>query len=160
MLSRLKKIFDVSHTQQDTTPDHDHRLKLATAALMIEMMHQDAHIKPEEIATVKGVLVQKFMLDEAETHELYASAEQELKQSTDYHQFTHLIARNYSVEEKTRVIEYLWMVALADHHLDKYEEHMVRRIADLIHLPHRYFIATKHRALEQQGRGSPQHKNS
>lgn len=149
MLSRLLSLFEPRHSSQDSPSDRDHRLKLATAALLIEMTHQDSHTRAAETASVKTILLQKFQLDEAETHELYAMAEQELRQATDYHQFTHLIARNYTIEEKSRVIEYLWMVALSDNHLDKYEEHMVRRIADLIHLPHSEFIAAKHRVLEQ-----------
>ena len=43
-------------------------------------------------------------------------------------------------------MELLWDVAYADGRLHKYEEHLVRRIADLIHVPHRTFIRAKHKA--------------
>jgi uncharacterized tellurite resistance protein B-like protein len=49
------------------------------------------------------------------------------------------------------VIEYLWEVAYADNQLDKYEEHFVRKIADLLHVAHKDFMASKHRVLDRRG---------
>ena len=62
-----------------------------------------------------------------------------------------LINRHFSQEEKNHIVELLWEVAYADGELDKYEEHLVRKLADLIYVPHRSFIRAKHRAKARLG---------
>lgn len=122
-----------------------HQLNLAAAALLIEMVLQDDHVDIAEVAQVKKILLSQFDLSEAETESLYALAKEEKHQATDYHQFTKLIASHYTQPQKIQLIESLWRVAYADKVLDKYEEHMVRRISDLIHVSHKDFIQAKHR---------------
>lgn len=144
MLQAIKHFFEqnISLAQTD---DIDHQLKLATAALLIEMMQQDARIHESEQKAVREVLQNNFNLTDKETLQLCELARQELDNAVDSHQFTSLIARNYSQAEKKRIIEYLWQVAYADDHLDPLEEHMVRHIAELIYVPHRDFIRIKHK---------------
>ena len=43
----------------------------------------------------------------------------------------------------------LWQVALADDYLDKYEESIIRKISDLIHLRHSEYIQCKSNARNQ-----------
>jgi uncharacterized tellurite resistance protein B-like protein len=144
MLQAIKQFFEqnISLAQTD---DIDHQLKLATAALLIEMMQQDARIHEGEQNAVREVLQNNFNLTDNETLQLCELAKQELDNAVGSHQFTSLIARNYPQAEKIRIIEYLWRVAYADNHLDPLEEHMVRQIAELIYVPHRDFIRTKHK---------------
>ncbi len=122
-----------------------HQLNLAAAALLIEMMLQDDHVDKKEIVTVKKLLIDQFSLSEAEAESLYALAEEEKNQATDYHQFTKLIAKHYTQPQKIQLIESLWRVAFSDQVLDKYEEHMVRRISDLIYVSHKDFVQARHR---------------
>ena len=83
---------------------------------------------------------------QADTEELIRLAEEETKQATDYYQFTSLINKGFSQEEKIQVVELMWQVAYADGHMDKYEDHLVRKLANLMHVSHKDFIAAKHRA--------------
>jgi uncharacterized tellurite resistance protein B-like protein len=78
--------------------------------------------------------------------ELIALAEQEAAEATSLYQFTHLIDKGFSHEQKARVVELLWQVAFADGHLEAREEAVVRRVADLIHVPHKTYVAAKIRA--------------
>ena len=123
-----------------------HQLNLAAAALLIEMILQDDHVDKAEVAQVKKILLSQFDLSAAEMESLYALAEEEKHLATDYHQFTKLVASHYTQPQKIQLIESLWRVAYADKVLDKYEEHMVRRISDLIHVSHKDFMQAKHRA--------------
>lgn len=145
MLAGIRSFFEKNFSAIAETADSNHRLKLATAALLIEMMQQDDESHDSEHQAIIKALKQKFDLSDTETAELIAMAHEEARLATDYHQFTSLIAREFSQSQKIRVIEYLWMVAYADGHLDAYEEHMVRRIADLIYVSHGDFIQAKHR---------------
>jgi uncharacterized tellurite resistance protein B-like protein len=151
MLNNIKSFFEKNFMPTDGVPDNDHQLKLATAALLIEMMMQDDEVHDAERKAVQRALEDKFQLSASETSDLYKLAEQEVKASTDYHQFTSLMAQYFTQPQKVKVIEYLWLVAYADKHLDRYEEHMVRRIADLIHVSHKDFIQTKHLVKQQLG---------
>ena len=101
-----------------------------------------------EDAKVQATVRKRFGLTAAQADELLRLAEVEVRQATDYYQFTSLINRNFTPAQKEHMIELLWQVAYADGALDRYEEHLVRKIADLIHVPHRIFIATKIRARE------------
>ena len=145
MLAGIKTFFESHFSDSETLNTDEHQLKLATASLFIEMIFQDHKVSEDEKSTVQKILQEKFELSSVETKQLYELAEEEVKQATDYHQFTNLIAKNFDQPQKIKVIEYLWMIAYSDYHLDKYEEHMVRRIADLIYVSHKDFMQAKHR---------------
>ena len=119
---------------------------MATAALLIEMSFQDERVDELEVASVKASIIKNLNLSEDEAEKLYVLAEEAKNKATDYHQFTKLIAENFTQSKKVELIEALWRVAFADKTLDKYEENMVRRISDLIHVSHKDFIRAKHRA--------------
>lgn len=148
MLTTIKKYFD-QHLSTQPGEDLEHQLKLATAALLVEMMQQDEHEHENEKQAIRAALQSKFALSESETEDLYQLARQEVAEATDYFQFTNLIARNFSQQQKIKVIEFLWTIAYADNSLDAYEEHMVRRIADLIYVSHKDFMQTKHKVQQK-----------
>jgi len=150
MLKAIKMFFEQNISIELAVDNQEHHLKLATAALLLEMMHQDEQVLETEQQAVRQALKENFALSDEESTELCHLAQQELKNATDYYQFTKLIAEHFSQQQKIKVIELLWQVAYADNHLDAYEEHMVRRIADLIYVPHQDFIQTKLRVQNQQ----------
>jgi uncharacterized tellurite resistance protein B-like protein len=92
---------------------------------------------------MRRALQRRFSLSSAETEELAKLAEQEAGDAVSLYQFTALINRHFAASDKVRVIEMLWQVAYADGKLDRYEEALVRKIAELIHVPHRDFIQAK-----------------
>lgn len=150
MLDVIKQFFN-NNISPGTEADIDHQLKLATAALFVEMMQQDGKKTPEEEAAVKEVLQAKFALSNDETDTLFELAHEEARQAVDFYQFTSLIHQHFPMEKKIRILEYLWLIAYSDNHLDAHEEYMIRKIADLLYVPHQDFIKAKHKVLEQQG---------
>jgi len=85
-----------------------------------------------------------FSLSNQEENSLISLATQEKKQATDYFQFTSLINKEFTMEQKIKLIKTLWQIAYTDGELDMYEEHIVRKMADLLHVSHMEFIKTKH----------------
>ncbi|MDH5408805.1 MAG: TerB family tellurite resistance protein [Gammaproteobacteria bacterium] len=144
MLRAIQKFFE-QNISTDQPDDLEHKLKLATGALLIEMMQQDHQVQYEEKQQIKAVLIQEFSLISSEADSLFELAEAEAKEATDLYQFTSLINQHYTQEQKIKVVEYLWRIAYADQHLDAHEEHILRRIADLIYVSHKDFIQTKHK---------------
>lgn len=143
---RVIQDFFRSHIESGEDGAHDqHRLQLATAALLYEMLRADYDEHPEELVALERALKKTFSLDRDETRQLAKLAKREVAESVSLYQFTGLINRHFSPREKIRVVEMLWQVAFADGRLDRYEEALVRKIADLIHVPHRDFIRARHR---------------
>jgi uncharacterized tellurite resistance protein B-like protein len=146
MLNRIKQFFDQHLAAEPMARDQEHALKLAIGALLLEMTHADSESWPQECAAVRRAVQAGFDLGEGAANELIELAEAERTQSIDYFQFTSLINASYTPQEKVQLVETLWRIAYADAELHKYEEHFVRRIADLLYVPHSAFIAAKHRA--------------
>jgi len=95
---------------------------------------------------VTSVLRTRFGLTAKELDTLLRFATEEARQAADYYQFTSLINRHFSAEQKIGVIENLWQVAFADGRLDAHENHFMRKIADLLYIPHADYVAAKQRA--------------
>ena len=151
MLNAIRQFFEnnlLAAAKPGSGNSDEHALQLATAALLFEMMRMDEHVKEDERQVIFDELSRRFQLDKKETEELLQLAEEEARDATDYHQFTSLINQHFSPEQKLKVIELLWQVAFADGHLDSHEEHLVRKLSELLYVPHREFIAAKHRIIK------------
>jgi uncharacterized tellurite resistance protein B-like protein len=148
MILRVKQFFESRLLISTTTSqdDIDHKLKLGCAVLMVEMVHADGETHDNEEQKIRQTLQQQFDLSDIETEELLAIAHDEKNSAADYYQFTSLINQHYSQEQKIFLVEQLWEIAYADNKLDKFEEHLVRTLAELLHVPHRHFMQSKHRA--------------
>jgi len=107
------------------------------------MMRADSDIHEDEKITIIKSIRSKFGLTDEEINALMKLARDRIWESTGYYEFTSLINKGFSPEQKIKVIEHLWEVAYADSILDKHEEYMVRKIADLIYVPHKDFIDAK-----------------
>jgi uncharacterized tellurite resistance protein B-like protein len=149
MLSALKAFFD-QHLASEQK-DEALRVRLACAALLTEVARLDEGVSEAERARVIDSIQARFALPQAEAAELERLGREEARQATDYFQFTSLINRSFSAAQKIELIEHLWQVAYADARLNKYEEHLVRKVADLLYVSHAHFITAKHRARDAVG---------
>ena len=126
----------------------EHELHLACAALMLEMIRVDDVIQENEQTKLLSIINKQCSLSKLEADELIDLARDKMHNSTDYYQFTSLINKHYTQEQKRHLIKNLWDLALADNVIDKYEEHLVRNLAELLHVPHSAFMQLKHKAQE------------
>lgn len=131
--------------------DPAHALKLAVAALLVEVLRADYEVGTEERLQVVASTSRLLGLGEDESAALVAEAERHIDRSHDLYQFTSQVNRAFGDAEKLQLLEALWRVARADATVHKYEEHLIRRIADLLHMPHSGFITAKLRASAESG---------
>jgi len=144
MLTGIKRFFEENFlVSEPSEADKEHALQLATTALLVEMMRMDDHFHDAEQAALLETVKSKFSLSQQETEALIELASAELKESTDYYQFTSLINQHFEYSQKLEIIDALWMVAFADNELDMDEEYLVRKISELIYVSHPDFIASK-----------------
>ncbi|MAM70774.1 MAG: hypothetical protein CMP91_06505 [Gammaproteobacteria bacterium] len=146
MLQGINSFFDKYLKPADETLSEEQRvdtLHLACAALMIELCKSDQEIDESETQKISSILQDRFNLQEEMLDELFTLAQQEAEEATSLYQFTSLIHEAYDYEDKIMLIKNMWEVAYADGNLDRYEEHLIRRVAELLYVSHSDFIKTK-----------------
>ena len=144
MINKIKEFFN---KKTEEAEDNSHSvLNIATAALLIEVMTIDGNMDQEEMDSVKSNLSIILELSDDEIQELIDLSQEEVSDATSLYQFTKEINANFELQQKLDLMTALWQVALADDYLDKYEESILRKIADLIHLRHSEYIECKSRA--------------
>ncbi len=148
MLKAIKQFFDEFLVLEEKEERAQHALEIATAALLLETARADFNLEDEELEKIAQILRGFFDLDIEQSDVLIELAQQQAEQATCYYEFTTLINNNYSPAQKVQIVEMMWRVAYADRYLEKYEEALVRKIADLLYVPHTDFIAAKLRVLE------------
>lgn len=141
MIGALKALFEIP--ARETEEALRHRLQLASAALLIETARADFTQDGEEEAAMAQLLHDSLELPMAEVQELMRKANAKADAATSLYEFTRLINDHYIEEEKLELIRHMWVVAWADGNLDKYEEHLIRRVAELIYVSHQDFIRLK-----------------
>lgn len=148
MLASLRNFFEqrIAERPDESQAAADERARLAAAALLVEVVRSDEHVSPEERDALLEAVRRKFGIDHDAAQQLIALAEVEAREAHDYYQFTSKINASFPAERKLRLIDELWRIAYADDAVHRHEEHLIRRVADLLHLPHLAFINSKLRA--------------
>jgi uncharacterized tellurite resistance protein B-like protein len=147
MLKALGEVFGRAFgDQRDADPkEREHGLHLATALLLIEVARADYKQDSAEDEAIFDLLARHLDLDESDLELLIAEAQAEADHSASLQQFTRLLHEELSIEEKHQVIEMLWRVALADDHLDKHEDHLIRKIGGLLYVSHSDLIRIRNK---------------
>ena len=151
MIKKLLSTLDAAfRPDQGDTPHGEHELRLAAAVLMIEVMRADHHLAPEEETSLVQLIRRHFDLGDDEARDLIAIAQGEADNAVSLHGFTRQLTDSLDVNEREHIVELLWELAYADEHIDRYEEHLVRQIAEWLDVPHSSFIRARHRAARRQ----------
>ncbi|TRX54049.1 TerB family tellurite resistance protein [Thalassomonas sp. M1454] len=147
MISRIR-VF-IKNLQQENVVGNVLSIEIATAVLLFEVMRADQENSETEISKVIELLQKQFKLNKNEVLEILAAAEDESFHANDFYRFTNTINNQFPLEERIKIVESLWLVAYADGVLDAIEEHIIRRIADLLHLRHSEYIQCKLKIQKQ-----------
>ncbi len=147
MLKHWRELFGtVQSAVSGSAAQENHRLQLATAVLLIEIMQSDSGASEIEVATVERLLRERFDLTAEELAPLMSLARSRQEAAHDLHAFTSQLHAAFDAAEKQRILEMFWQVAYADGKLDDHEHHLMRKLGDLLHVGHATFIGTKLRA--------------
>lgn len=146
MIKSIKSFFEknlANSTEEETRAAIVSKTELSCAALMIEVMNSDHELDEREAEEFVRVLQQSLHIKPEDLGELVELAKAEAKQATSLYEFTKLINNNYDYAQKLLLIENMWRIAFSDEKLDKYEDHLIRKISELIYVSHRDFIKSK-----------------
>ena len=156
MVDLIKRFFS-KKKGHDTIGDDNgatHDIRVAVCALFIEMANIDGKFSESEKGKIISILNDEYQLPKEYTDELMEGSLEELKGSIDLWQFTNRINRNYSIDEKIQIIEMIWKIAYSDGCLDKHEDYLVHKLANLLHLSHNQLIDTKLRVAKKNNPSS------
>jgi len=142
MLSKLVNWFE-EMTRQDEQAGRENSHEVATAVLLYELMRADGDFSAEEQSAYEHILRTRFTLDDTQLTELLDLTKDKAAQAVDFSQFTRVINDTCTPEQRRGIIDGLWKIAYADDVLDPEEEHMIRRVADLLYVSHSQFIQSK-----------------
>lgn len=148
MLRALVEIFVRYSGAPPAQTSREQEIRLATALLLIEVARADYDVKWTEQQTVQGLLRDHFGLSPAELEMLVAEAEAAADFHVSLQTFTRQLSEELSLQERCRIIDLLWRVALADDELSRHEDALVRKIADLLYVPHRELIRIRNAVRE------------
>ena len=148
MMKRLKALLAGGAAASNET-DAAEKLRLATAALLMEAACMDGHIDDAETGTVIALLTNHFELSVEEATELAEAGRQTVSESNELYGFTRTIKDNFDHNQRIQMIEMLWRVVYADGQLHDYEANLLRRFTGLIYVSDRDSGSARKRVLEQ-----------
>lgn len=143
----FKKIFQTEESENLTIDDKTSTK--ACVALLLETSMADEILDESELMALKNTLQKDFQINEDEIDELIDLAKENVEDSTSLYEFTRDINDNFDAAERVKLIESMWKIAYADGNIDKYEEHIIRKVSNLIYVAHSDFIKAKLSAKEQ-----------
>ena len=149
MLKSITSFIQDKVTQQKEDIDEEHLMHLAAATLLLEVSRADFEIQEEELNAISHVFKERFNFSNKEVENLIHLARTEQDKHVSIYPFVKIINDSCSPVEKKALMIDLWKIAFADSKLDKYEEYQIRKIADLLYVPHSLFIQTKLQVLEE-----------
>lgn len=152
MFSTLQELFDRFTAPADEAPAaREQALRLATAVMLVEVMRADTNLGAGEREATLAALRARFALDAAGLDALVEQARRQAERANDYFHFTSAINDRFSQPEKIALIESMWQVAYADRVLDANENHVISKVAGLLHVTQGEYIGAKMRAKEAAG---------
>jgi len=149
MINKIKELITKLGNKEEIEKESDlSQLNNACAALLVEIAFADKEFDETEKTSLKLTLMETYAIEEADIDEIIKDAENTVAESTSLYGYTRIVNDEFEYDDKLSLLKNLWKVAYADGDLDKYEEHLIRKISDLIHISHSDYINIK---LEVRG---------
>ena len=118
-------------------------IQISTTALLLDIAKADEIIDENEIKIIKNILIDFFDISMDESETIINNAKQHLEESTDRYQFCKKINAEFDYEQKIQFILSIYKIAFIDNELHYLEEHLIKQIANLLHVEHRDLIESK-----------------
>ena len=144
MINKIKDLITKFGKEEEIQEESNLTLlNNSCAALLVEIAFADKDFDETEKASLKQSLIEAYAIDESDIEEIIRDAEETVSESTSLYGYTSIVNSEFQYEDKLKLLRNLWKIAYADGYLDKYEEHLLRKISDLIHIIHSDYISIK-----------------
>jgi len=149
VIGKLKELLLGSSSLSPAALDGEDALELAVAALMVEMARADFSVDQSEEQAIRRLLADHFKLTDQESFDLLVRARTAADESVSLHEFTRTLHTGLDERQKQEVILMLWKIALADSRLDKYEDYLIGKLAELLYVPRGDVIRLKYQVQSE-----------
>ena len=130
-------ISEITGGTRDPETFDESDFRLAAAALLVHVATTDSEFNESEREKLRAVLAERFDLGLGEADRLVESAVKADFEAVDLYQFTSVLNRACSDEARRRVVKMMFEVAYSDGALSEFEDNVVWRAAELMHVPSR-----------------------
>jgi len=128
--------------------DREAALRLATAVLLVDVARADDVFEESEFDRLLQLIESHFELTPEQAAALVNVANETAEDMVSLHEFTQILHKHLHEKEKARIVSMLWQIAYADNRLDKYEDSLVLKISDLLHVSRGRVMRLKHDAQQ------------
>ncbi len=146
LINQISDAIAAPATSEDSATRRENAIRTATAVLMVDVARADFVFEDSEFDSVLRLAQAHFHLAPEDAAALVNAADEEAENLTSLHDFTQLLHRNLDEHEKARIVGLLWKIAYADGRLDKFEDALVLKISDLLHVSRGKVMQLKHEA--------------
>ena len=148
--ARLVKRIKEGLVEEERRPQPGHDpLRLATAAVLLDIAYADGSFTPAEGDDVLTFLKTRFSLGEEDVRELVEAAGEIRANTIDHFALTNFIRKNATLAERIDIVKAMWRIVYGDGKLSDYEGYLVRKLADLLGLEHHVMIEAKSSVLRE-----------
>lgn len=146
LINQIADVISAPATSPDDAEKREEAIRSATVILMVDVARADYEFDADEFDSLLRLIQAHFDLSPDQAADLVNTADEKVDDLTSLHEFTQLLHNNLDEQEKAHVVGMLWQVAYADGRLDKYEDALVLKISDLLHVSRGKVMQLKHDA--------------
>ncbi|MCC2657369.1 MAG: hypothetical protein K0Q76_2477 [Panacagrimonas sp.] len=146
-MSWKRWLSNLDRPQAEAHPPRD----VAIAVLLLECARADFDKQPAELDEIRAALRTQSGLDDAEVERLMSQATESASSAVSLHGPVSRLNSELTPDDKRALMEWMWKVAAADGRVDPHEEHLLRKVADLLYVSHADYIRAKLGAVEGRG---------
>src|SRR5262245_8636591 len=118
MLDEIKAFFsDLAGSETKAAHFSDDDYRVAAAALLVHLATLDHDLTEENRTTLHGLLKSRFELTDELTTELIDAAVAADHDAVDFYHFTHILMRSIDEPARQHIVEMMWQLVYADHHV-------------------------------------------
>lgn len=150
MLQQIRRLFEQIGSGADVEVRDEKDVRMISAALLAEVATVDQKLDQREQDTLSRVLQQHYRLDQQAADEMVDTALAHREQATSLYEFTQTVNDQFNERDKYQLVLQMWQVAFSDDVIEAFEEHLIRRVAELIYLPHGLFTRARAEAREMR----------
>ncbi|MBE0538341.1 MAG: TerB family tellurite resistance protein [Ignavibacterium sp.] len=150
MFEYLRKVLALERDEQvskeietSSTKSTSNKYQVATAALLVEVAKADGDFSKDERKRIINLMKNDFDLDDECVNQLLALSEQIVKDSVSIYEFSSVINKSFTQQEKLELIKNLWRIIYEDGKLDSHEDRLIKVIGSTLNLEHKDIIAAK-----------------
>ena len=116
---------------------------LASTCLLLSIADADNNIDDKELSIIDEIIQDFFDVNKEDTNTIINNAKKSLIESTDYFSYGKILNESFSITDKVDFLSCIFEVAYSDGEYHYLEEHMIKKIANILHVENKDLVNVK-----------------